>query len=342
VTYRFLPAFLSALVLAACATPRTLPNAPVAGLAAVGHAGGSVLDIPPRLQWNANFGYCGETSLISAGLYYGQYISQYTARAVASDGTPQYKHDSQLLLGVNDGRAAIRMHLAAVRWNTKSEQNTDEFLRWVARNVERGYPVAIGVYTNERRFGNKGSGDPSYDHIVPVTGVSASSLTFSDNGLWNPTGKPRFAFTYPLATFPKTRAQANAPDGTVYALANDGRNYGIAVRGVVDADGETLPVRLSTSVKWERPAMRKHSNVRPRAMPLTLTIVVSNLKPGVEYRLYRYDRLGRIPDGHFNANASNAEERRQFRISSGTTYTMTEDIMSDDVAAYRAVPRSAP
>ncbi len=44
------------------------------------------LDIPPRYQWNANNGYCGETSFISAGLYYGQYCSQWKARDIASPG----------------------------------------------------------------------------------------------------------------------------------------------------------------------------------------------------------------------------------------------------------------
>lgn len=39
-------------------------------------------NIPPRHQWEANYGYCGEVSLISAGLYYGQYVSQYDARAI--------------------------------------------------------------------------------------------------------------------------------------------------------------------------------------------------------------------------------------------------------------------
>jgi len=42
-------------------------------------------------QWDANYGYCGEVSLISAGLYYGQYISQYDARALASPNVPQIK-----------------------------------------------------------------------------------------------------------------------------------------------------------------------------------------------------------------------------------------------------------
>ena len=41
-------------------------------------------DIPPRLQWNSNDVYCGEVSMISAGLYYGQYLSQYDVRAIAS------------------------------------------------------------------------------------------------------------------------------------------------------------------------------------------------------------------------------------------------------------------
>ena len=66
-------------------------------------------DIPPRLQWNHNSGYCGEVSLISAGLYYGQYISQYDTRAIATQGAPQNK--DQLLLGINDQYAATQMRL---------------------------------------------------------------------------------------------------------------------------------------------------------------------------------------------------------------------------------------
>ena len=99
--------------------------------------------------------------MISAGLYYGQYISQYTARSVASDGTPQYKHGSQLLLGVNDGHAAIRLHLSAIRWNTNVRAQHGRVFTVGQSNVERGHPVAIGVYTNERLFGNKGAGDPA-------------------------------------------------------------------------------------------------------------------------------------------------------------------------------------
>lgn len=50
-------------------------------------------DIPPRLMWNIDdtnwsssaSGYCGETSILSAGLLYGQYIPMYMVRQVLAD-----------------------------------------------------------------------------------------------------------------------------------------------------------------------------------------------------------------------------------------------------------------
>ncbi|MCW3105459.1 MAG: hypothetical protein JWO09_3899 [Bacteroidetes bacterium] len=49
-------------------------------------------DIPPRLMWNIDenwdspsSGYCGETSILSAGLLYGQYVPMYLIRQLLSD-----------------------------------------------------------------------------------------------------------------------------------------------------------------------------------------------------------------------------------------------------------------
>lgn len=50
-------------------------------------------DIPPRLMWNIDAdnwtaptsGYCGETSILSAGLLYGQYVPMYLIREVLID-----------------------------------------------------------------------------------------------------------------------------------------------------------------------------------------------------------------------------------------------------------------
>jgi hypothetical protein len=341
-------AFVLAVALSACAGGGPIPLTSSASVPAL--TVGAVTrqltgnDIPPRLQWNANFGYCGETSMISAGLYYGQYASQYEVRQIASPGVPQSSAGSQLLLGENDMAAAKRLHLNAVEWKAPSAApDPAGFLRWVSQNVTRGYPVAIGVYTNEYRFygkTNPKAGDPEYDHIVPVVAASNRALTFSDNGLWAPGHKPPYLFSYPSSTFARSRAQANAHDAPVYSLAAATPDFGIAVTGVADPGHETLPVRVATNVNFEKPVMQNGTSVRPKPMPLVLTVSVSGLAPGVTYKIYRYGGFAAVPNRNFNAAASNADEVRTIRIASGSSYTFSERIESDDVAVYRAVPAS--
>lgn len=314
--------------------------------------------LPPRQQWLANDGYCGEESFVSAGLYYGQYVSQYDARALASGNAPQNTARSQLLLGVNDVAAAKAMHLAATTYNTAAQTDTASFLKWVKTNVTAGNPVAIGVYTNEFRFygrTNPNAGDPVYDHIVTVTGITSRSpltgpvayspddvITFSDHGLWTgtPTGIPQYLFSYAFGAFPATRRQANTAGAAVYSLPDTGENYGIAITGVADRNKETVPVRLTTSVNAENPPMVNGSTRRPPARPVTLTVTVSNLTPGTTYNLYRYSTMAAVPDGGFNANASKAAQKWKI-VATGRTYTMQQTIMSNEIAAYRAVPATA-
>ena len=308
------------------------------------------LEIPPRFQWSANFGYCGETALISAGLYYGQYISQYDARAIASNNKKQSLQTSQLLLGVNDSAAATALHLKTIKWRGTGSNN---FLSWVKSNIALSYPVIIGVYANTSFF--SGKGEEEYDHIVPVIGIGSNhgwsdvsyhaddTITFSDNGLKGddtPTGSP-YIFTYSFGEFQKNRAQADIKGASEYSLANTAANYGIAVTGVADAYNETVPVRLRTSVNHETPAMVDGGSTRPAGSSLSLTINVSNLAPGVVYKLYRYNNVASVPDGSFNANASRASRTWTINIASGSTFSTSETIASSDVAIYRAVPASA-
>ena len=103
------------------------------------------LQIPPRLQWGANYGYCGETSFVSAGLFFGQYCSQYEARRLASPGVRQSLETSQLLLGAsgggrvsnNDELAAKSMRLRYETWHARPTE-TVAFLGWVKKNVSEG------------------------------------------------------------------------------------------------------------------------------------------------------------------------------------------------------------
>ena len=313
--------------------------------------------IPPRLQWNENNGYCGETAFISAGLYYGQYLSQYDARAIASNDTPQYETDAQLLLGVNDQYAATQMRLTSSEWTPGTGSTTDDFLAWVKGEVIQGYPVAIGVYENQSLFYNTtkpNAGDPKYDHIVIVTGVTShhpltlpatyyadDELEFSDNGLWTgtPGTKPQYAFDYPFGTFQATRQAANTSTGNVYSLADTVRNYGIAITGIADPDHETVPVRVATSVNDETPQIGAQSNTRPAPMPLTLTVTVSGLQPGTSYDLYRYDDVSKVPTAAFTQHAADASWTTQF-TAAGTSRTITQSVDSDDQVIYRAVPAS--
>lgn len=320
----------------------------------------SVLNpLPPRIQWNANYGYCGETSFISAGLSYGQYLSQYDARAIASNNAPQNRSSSQLLLGVNDVAAAKAMHLAATPFNTAAQTSTAAFLTWVKANVIAGRPVVMGVFMNQSRFygtTNLNAGDAEYDHIVIATGITSTHpltgpavyyaddiLTFNDNGLWTgtPTGQPQNTFSCSFGTFVASRQQANAKTAAVYSLKNGG-NYGIAISGVIDLSRETVPVRLTTSVNAELPAIAKNSTTRPAAKPVTLTVTVSGLTPGVTYNLYRYTSMAAVPDSNINANAAKAAQKWTVKIASGSTYTMTQTINSNEIAVYRAVPVGAP
>jgi 5,10-methylenetetrahydrofolate reductase len=66
------------------------------------------------------------------------------------------------------------------------------------------------------------------------------------------------------------------------------------------------------------------------------------LQPDTNYNLYLYSSMAAVPDGNFNANSAKAAQKWTVRIPSGSTYTITQNIMSNETAVYRAVPATAP
>jgi hypothetical protein len=314
------------------------------------------LDIPPRDQWDANDGYCGETSFISAGMYYGQYTSQFTARAIASPGVPQSDTSSQLLLGVNDLVAAQRMRLDAIGFYDRTQQNVPEFFDWVKSNLMRGRPVIIGVLNNVRILEEDPPGFSTYDHIVPVIGYGSARpltrnpdrahptdvLTFSDNGLFGAVGQPPpFVFSYRLWRMPRSRRAANRPNGAVYSLRDRPSNYAVTIAGIADLDGVTIPVRLTSNLDGE-PTMPDPSDVPPAPVPMTLTATVTIPDSSVGYVLYRYDDFAKVPASNFNASADRAVESWQIPVGAGATFVVDIPTMSDATVILRAVAASAP
>lgn len=294
--------------------------------------------MPVRNQWDANYGYCGETSLIMAGMSFGQYTSQFTARTLASPGVPQKSEGSQLLLGVNDRFAAAKMKLAALEYTPEASKKTSRisgFLAWINKNVASGHRVIIGLFSN-------GGKESEYDHIVPVLGADSKStetvlangtfrggLTFSDNY-----GK---VFHAPYQAFVKSRSAANREGSPVYSLPNGNTNYGMAVTGVLDPDKKTIPVRLSAS-RNDEPALSEGANTPPKPAPLKLKATVSIPDQSKAYRVYYYNSFSKVPERGFNAAASNAVRSWTISPHSGPTATFEINCLTSNTAVFRAVP----
>jgi hypothetical protein len=345
---------LGAVLLAAlggCAAAGTAT--PTAGLSATPRAADATdapasrsLPLTPRLQWLANYGYCGETALVTAAMGLGTYVSQYTARALASD-EPQSSRDSQLLPGVNAVRAATALHLVTEDWSDAGDApTTDAYLSWVTAQVRAGHPVLLGVYENQSAFGEEG--DPEFDHVALATRVDGDVLTIDDNGLWNPDDwtpadpaggtPPPYLTDIPLDAFARTREGADEPSAPLYSIRSDGPDYGTAIAGIADADGVALPVSLTASANYELPAMVDGADTPPAAMPLELTATVSGLTPGRAYVAYTYTDLASVPDRDVHAHAASAATREEF-VASGATRTLAPvRILSSDTLVYRVVP----
>ena len=324
------------------------------------------LQIPPRLQWNANYGYCGETSFVSAGLFFGQYCSQYEARRLASPGINQSLEISQLLLGASGGGrvpnnnelAAKSLRLQYESWHARPTE-TVAFLGWVKKNVSEGYPVIIGVFNNQSAFGknNLPFPDPTYDHIVPIFSIGSNKpfldnrgvayesdvIHFSDNGLYSWTNYMPYHFSYRLDSFQQSRSGANNPKSPIYSVKlGRGANYGIAIKGVADRDGVTIPVLVTTNTNTENPAILDKSNNAPKAIPLELTVRVSIPNQNESYNLYMYDQFQKVPESMFNSSASKAVKVWKIPPNSGPFYEIKVSILSNAVAVFRAVSTKAP
>lgn len=330
--------------------------------------------IVPRFQWNANSGYCGETSFICAGLKYGQYCSQFTARQVASS-LPQYDSGSQLLLGTGrDARAAVEMRLAATEFPGGPHVPPAALIVWVKSQLSQGNVPIIGVLNNVTALNEPGPGDPQYDHIVPILGMESEFpvqdenggveyhatdvITLSDNGLYGPdaNGDYPLRFSYEVASFQGDRAQANEQGGPVYMLNSQPPNYGIAIQGVADEDGVCLPVSLASdrhrepnpppmdpapppSPQLAQPPLCDAGPV-PFALKQTATVDLGGQTGPCN--LYLYDDFSLVPVRGFNAAAAHAVRVWNIPAGWGPTFVVEHDAMSSDTVVFRAVPASAP
>ncbi len=318
--------------------------------------------------------------MIMAGMRFGQYTSQWTARRLASARTSQTLEASQLLLGVSppDGNAvtaAAGMRLNMVSYNNARPSSTPEFLAWIKQHVVQGASVTLGMLTNMNIRRQDTSGDPEYDHIVPVIRVSSEqpldganggtyfptdTLTISDletprgNTPDNPAGST--LYTYRFGAVQKTRRQANRGSGpenlysVLKATGADGSNYAVAVTGVTDTSPGgpyVIPVAVTSSRKNEGLPTTDPMRNPPRAQSMTLTVTVTIPDSAKAYRLYEYTNFKSVPRGSFNAAAASSPRSvaHVWEIPAGTgpKYTLRfPRVSTAGTYVFRAVPSSAP
>jgi hypothetical protein len=152
--------------------------------------------LQPFYQWENNDGYCGEVSMMQAGLNNGQWMSQFNARLICGTGLSQsgpsgacaahqnaVNYNAQLLIetpgtGVTGPNtyADAAMCLSNSRLSGTTFDYTgqstglagyQQYMSWVKQQVIAGNQVTIGVLLN-------GYSDPQYDHEVAVIKIGTN------------------------------------------------------------------------------------------------------------------------------------------------------------------------
>ncbi len=277
------------------------------------------LNIPPRIQWPNNDGYCGEMSIQSCGLYYGDYISEGLCRNVAG---------GEVLIYVNDTTALAILKLNFVEWDPNPPApQYQNYLDWVKGYLNNNVPVIITLYVS-------GLSDPDYDHIVPAIGFYAQkvntytttdTLTFNDNFATS-------SFYRVFSTLYGTRATASSSAPFPYYVPKN-VDYGVAVTGNTDSLHETRPAHIVLAVDSE-------PNVSLGFKPVMLKaqIIADSLTIGKSYALLRYNDYNKLPTHGFSpSNASSAV----YFTATATTKTVVDSFMSDTAVFYRCIPYSA-
>ena len=223
------------------------------------------------IGWTWGNGFCGEESFKQAGLYYGQYVSQYLVSK------------NELLIGVNDVKAAKDLHLV---YKTYKLPNPAAIMKFFKDNLA-AYNFVIGtVYI----YQSKG-GDPDYDHIVPVVGYlpDTDSLVYQDLFLLDDrilSGKNCI-----VSRKQASKRGAKRPDGALtYGFSDQG--YEGVVSGIVDSNKETKRMILKTDCPIEPDPHLGQKPVMQNFSCLILGLVV-----GKKYSILRFDK--NVPNSMF-------------------------------------------
>ena len=289
-------------------------------------SGSKLLNIQPRSMWgqvgttfNPNpQGYCGEASVQTAGLYYGNYVSQGIVWNAA--GT-----NSQLLLGTsqNGGKAVNALYLTYSEWSSSSGSQKTAYTAWVKSQIDAGYPVIAGFYL-------KTLSDPDYDHIMPIIGYKITSGDISgfyyntlmdDVSAYSSTGYVELTIG---SQFFATRSQCSS-SSNVYCLPS-GVAYGISVTG--NRYPSDAPAQLFTNPWNNDPDWGPIDGVNAAPISITGTLVVQTTA-GANFTCLRFDSTSSLPNNDRYMCSSSYSKKYTFGAT-GSSYSLAvADMMSN-------------
>ncbi|UJR17106.1 hypothetical protein I4U23_004002 [Adineta vaga] len=293
------------------------------------------LNIPPRLQWDNDNGFCAETAIQSIGLYYGAWISQKLIRII---------NNGEYLLqktSIDDCRDPLHtlsvLHFIYNEWDwvNSSQPQFRSFCRWMKRSILYGHPVIFGVCL-------EGAGFEEYDHIVPAVGIRYENEDEYDSKdeliYYDLFDKNEMKRCMNEEEFGSTKKSICDKDYAEYGCIPLNIDYGIAITGIVDEDQVTVPVHLSVSA-CEEP----NPDFNEDPIEMIGIVKMTNLVVGNAYVLLRYSSYEHVPtkgDAHTFLQSS-FDKRHDFTaFETSYIYEDTKSIPTTGSVYYRCISSS--
>jgi len=277
------------------------------------------LDIAPRKQWDNNNGYCGETSIQQAALYFGCYISQYQVRNIIN---PTQRQD--VWIPENSDPIFDAMGFSIDVWNShRPPPQYPTYLGWIKSHLHKEHPVIFNVFI-------AGETDSDYDHIMLATGfrsVDADQYHDEDVLIFND-NYSRTPYERAFQTLWDTRSMKDNGAKYDYCVPRD-VDYGCAVTGIKTDSTPLFPVSIKID-HWDEP------NITRGAQPIMFnaSITIRGLSPGNRYILLRFDDYHQIKA----SNYLNLPSSKAFEFTAeGNTHSVADTFASDSFVIYRCV-----
>lgn len=224
------------------------------------------LNVPARIQWWTDGGYCGSVSIQSNALNFGVWISEALIRKAAPNGgghgNPSAGYEI-LHTNIETALQSLKLTYNAWPYKTAPQPQYPAYLQWLKQELVAGHPIVVFVLCSGDRHNSYGLAE--YDHIEPVFGIySNSSLetdgdtVFPDDVLVHGSDWDQFGYYRRFDTMVDSAKHGSKLTGNcskaaahggganeAYPCFMDDINYGYAITGFVDPLERSVYTSLS-------------------------------------------------------------------------------------------------